>query len=349
VRYNPQQHGACCSICPLKGNPVVPPAPATAPLRLILVGEGPGRVEERTHTPFVGPSGKILDTLLAEQGPNGTAFARAGIHVTNAMLCRGELDKENNAAELCCAPRLLRELAALPEEIPISVLGKSAAKSVLGVRSILMARGFVWAAKEIELAAVRLAKRAWEKAKAKRSKKQGALKLKWLSLKGRRKLAGRTVFPSIHPAFVMRADTWKPILELDMRRTLRAAGGEKLRLRDNGPYKLVRDATGFFAAVKGMRPIVSTDIETGNDEPSKKWPKGRSAIAPLEAVMLCVGISDGARTVVVDPRMKQGDRPVWGPRLVGVMQKFYESRETVVMHNGYNFDQIVMRQYGFTF
>jgi uracil-DNA glycosylase family 4 len=349
--YHPMAHGAHCHVCPLKGLTVVPPAPATSTLKLIIVGEGPGRVEEKLKTPFVGPSGKFLDTLLQEQSPEGAVLPRTNIHVTNAMLCRGESDKDNAIAEICCGPRLLRELAGLPKDIPISVLGKAAAKSVLGIRSILMARGFVWTAKAIDLSAVKALKRAYDKTRGivvmrgvtrrgrvSTPQAQANARLKWLILKWRRRLVGRTVFPSIHPAFVMRADTWKPILELDMRRTLRAANGEVLRLRDVGPYAHVRTLKEFQAAeaVRWMGPIVAVDIET-------------DGIVPLETKMLCIGISDGRRTVVVDPRQKTGDDPVWPKGLVASMQKFLEGRKAVVMHNGYNFDQIVMRHYGFDF
>lgn len=156
--YDPRAHGAFCHVCPLKGQDVVPPARATGRLRLIIVGEGPGRVEERLKVPFVGPTGKFLDTFL-ESG----SFPREDAWITNSMLCRGESDADNNAAEVCCAPRLLRELAALPKEIPIVALGKSAAKSILGARSIFLARGFVWTAKDIDLSAVRALRSAYEK------------------------------------------------------------------------------------------------------------------------------------------------------------------------------------------
>jgi uracil-DNA glycosylase len=56
-------------------------------------------------------------------------------------------DKEKDAAAICCAPRLYRELQEIPKDVPILTLGKPAARSVLNVRSILLARGFVWTSK----------------------------------------------------------------------------------------------------------------------------------------------------------------------------------------------------------
>ena len=124
--------------------------------------------------------------------------------------CRGELENDMKTAEVCCAPRLLRELAALPKEVPIVTLGKSAAKSVLGTRSIFMARGFVWTVKPIEVEAVRAARVAYRKSTGRVVKRgpKGGIKelkvkpgspttqikarLKWLVLKWRRRLSGRT-------------------------------------------------------------------------------------------------------------------------------------------------------------
>ena len=83
-RYDPVAHGAHCHVCPLKGNVVVPSAPASKRLKLVIVGEGPGRVEEKVGIPFMGSSGKFLDQLLFQQGKD---FPRASIHITNAMLC----------------------------------------------------------------------------------------------------------------------------------------------------------------------------------------------------------------------------------------------------------------------
>ena len=179
MAYDPVAHGARCRICPLKGNIVVPPAPVRAPskLRAIIVGEGPGRVEERSGAPFVGPSGAFLNTFLRDQPSSRLPpVQREEIHITNAMLCRGESDKEVAAAELCCAPRLLNELRVLDRKAPIIALGASAARQVLGVRSIMMARGFVWTVKSIDPTAVRTALRAWQKLKAKRgSPRQNAI------------------------------------------------------------------------------------------------------------------------------------------------------------------------------
>jgi uracil-DNA glycosylase len=52
--------------------------PATA--RVVIVGEQPGDVEDRSGRPFVGPAGKLLDKTLAEAG-----LDRASVYLTNAV------------------------------------------------------------------------------------------------------------------------------------------------------------------------------------------------------------------------------------------------------------------------
>jgi uracil-DNA glycosylase family 4 len=303
-------------LCPLRGRPVVPPTPALAKLRLVIVGEGPGRNEEKLGAPFVGLSGKLLDTQLREhQVPRGAC------HITNAALCRGETDKENDIAAACCAPRLLRELAALPASVPIVTLGKSATVSVLGYKKILYARGFIWEAPEIAPDALKLAAREVYKAPV---EKREVKVLRAETLRARAKLTGRTVLPTIHPAFVLRADTWHPVFRLDMRRACKLANGERLPREEFGPTP---HYTGGPTLLQMLGPDVSCDIET-------------DGIIPLETGILCIGFSDGTNTVVIWP---------WRPSYAKRVSRFLRTRRAVVFHNGYNFDQIVMGAHGIDF
>jgi uracil-DNA glycosylase len=55
---------------------------------LVLVGESPGKDEIEQGIPFVGRSGKLLDTVLAEVG-----ITRDDCMITNVFLSRPEKDK----------------------------------------------------------------------------------------------------------------------------------------------------------------------------------------------------------------------------------------------------------------
>jgi uracil-DNA glycosylase family 4 len=154
--YDPEAHGAACGLCPLKGEVVVPPAPAkSGKTRLVIVGEAPGRVEVAHGEPFIGPSGLLLDRLLKEAD-----FPRDDIHISNSLLCQATNDKELKVGRVCCAPRLARELEALPAEAVIMPMGAVANKALLGQASIFKTRGFVWRVPEPKKRAKRPAKSA---------------------------------------------------------------------------------------------------------------------------------------------------------------------------------------------
>jgi uracil-DNA glycosylase len=321
--YDPKAHGAFCDICPLKGRTVVPPSVHPSP-QFVVVGDGPGRVEEKLGAPFMGASGKLLDQLLHANG-----LRRDKAHITNAALCRGESDRENDKAAECCAPRLLRELKTAGQDpsvrpdralVPIVggravglapptlLLGKAATRSVLGVASILAARGFIFSGKEIPEATIKAAGKA----------KSPRAPLREATLKARAALQGRTFCPSIHPAFVLRADTWAPIIRLDFARFARVVKGEIGKLSDDAAYSLqIKD-------LNTLGKIVSLDIET-------------DGVRVLETKILSVQISDGQRTVVLWP---------WKARYARKLSSFLRSRDAVVAHNGYQFDQIVCERHG---
>ena len=300
-------HGARCDLCPLRGNIVVPPTLHLSP-KFVVVGEGPGRVEERLGAPFLGQSGKLLDSHLAKNG-----LRRSDAWVTNAALCRGESDRENDKAADCCAPRLLRELAAHPGDKPIIALGKAATRSILGVKSILAARGFVWRAKEIPEATLKAARKASGKKDA-----RAILSLRAATLEGRAALSGRVVFPMLHPAFILRADVWNPIFTLDFERFGRFMRGElKWPLADVAPY------TTRFADIRKLGKVVSLDIET-------------DGVKVLETKILSVQTSDGRNTVVIHP---------WLPKYAARLSKWLASRTTVVGHNLFQFDLIVLKRH----
>jgi uracil-DNA glycosylase len=356
--YDPKAHGSFCDICPLKGKTVVPPAAHPSP-QFVVVGEGPGRVEERLGAPFMGASGKLLDQLLHTNG-----LRRDKAHITNAALCRGESDRENDKAAECCAPRLLRELEAAGKDHssrdggtlvprsrtgangtapPTLLLGKAATRSVLGVASILAARGFIFSGKEIPEEKLKTARQAAEveaggstRARSVRGKqvrnvssrggknggdadtRSGRKALAARVWEGRAALAGRTFCPSIHPAFVLRADTWAPIIRLDFARFARVVKGEIGKLSDDAAYSLqIKD-------LNTLGPTVSLDIET-------------DGVRVLETKILSVQISDGGNTVVLWP---------WKSKYAKPLSRFLRSRQSVVAHNGFQFDQIVCERHG---
>ena len=104
--------------------------------RVMFVGEQPGDQEDRAGKPFVGPSGKLLDSALDEAG-----IDRAAVYVTNAVKHfkweraeRGErrIHKKPNAMEIgACHPWLDLEIGLVKPKV-IVCLGATAAQALLG-------------------------------------------------------------------------------------------------------------------------------------------------------------------------------------------------------------------------
>jgi uracil-DNA glycosylase len=107
--------------------------PRTA--EVMLVGEQPGDLEDRSGHPFVGPAGRLLDTAMEEAG-----IDRARVYVTNSVkhfkfvpIERGRrLHKKPNAAEVrACNPWLQEEIRLVQPRV-IVALGATAAQTLLG-------------------------------------------------------------------------------------------------------------------------------------------------------------------------------------------------------------------------
>lgn len=88
------------------------PYRGSAPARLAMVGEAPGKIEDEQGVPFVGPSGEKMDCLFVNVGIDPTAF-----FVCNTVSCypKGRPSPEERRA---CRPNLLAQLAiARPDSI----------------------------------------------------------------------------------------------------------------------------------------------------------------------------------------------------------------------------------------
>ena len=88
----------------------------------MLVGEGPGAEEDRAGLPFVGPSGQLLDRMLASIGLDRSKFL-----ITNLIPWRPPGNRNPTDTEvLICLPFLLRHIA-LVQPRRLVLLGAMAA------------------------------------------------------------------------------------------------------------------------------------------------------------------------------------------------------------------------------
>ena len=116
-----------CEACSLRGgcNGAVP---AVGSGRIMLVGEAPGRNEDKQGVPFTGDAGRYLDSLLTSAGLN-----RSQVIITNTVKCRPLRNRTPTKAEadFCADHWLDLEVELYKPEI-IVPMGKVAIQHFLG-------------------------------------------------------------------------------------------------------------------------------------------------------------------------------------------------------------------------
>ena len=120
--------------CPLKKtatNLVFCDGSTTA--RIIMIGEAPGAEEDRQGTPFVGPSGQLLDRMLAAGGRDRTQ----GL-ISNTVFWRPPGNRNPTDSEIAlCLPFVERHIALAQPRILVAV-GGTAAKALRNTRDGIM-------------------------------------------------------------------------------------------------------------------------------------------------------------------------------------------------------------------
>ena len=120
-----------CALCKQRKQAVFGVGNESAPW--LFVGEGPGAEEDEQGEPFVGQSGKLLDSMLASIGLKRGREA----YIANVVKCRPPANRtplpEESAA---CAPYLDRQIELIAPKL-IVALGKTAATRLLGTEASL--------------------------------------------------------------------------------------------------------------------------------------------------------------------------------------------------------------------
>jgi len=117
--------------------------------KIAIVGEAPGRMEELKGTPFIGPSGKLLDSMLSTAG-----IPRSLCYLTNIMQTRPlnnnfgafylDSSRTNPSPSLIEGrKRLINELKNLKPNITIA-LGAEPLRALTGQRGIKDKRGYTF-------------------------------------------------------------------------------------------------------------------------------------------------------------------------------------------------------------
>lgn len=118
---------ASCTRCGLaEGRTNVVFGSGDADSDLMIVGEGPGQREDEQGLPFVGPSGRLLDELLAE-----IDLRRDDVYITNVVKCRPPRNRDPRQEEIdSCKPYLRSQLSLVDPKVVLT-LGNFASKLLL--------------------------------------------------------------------------------------------------------------------------------------------------------------------------------------------------------------------------
>ncbi|MBP5157601.1 MAG: uracil-DNA glycosylase [Treponema sp.] len=94
---------------------------------VMVVGEGPGEMEDRSGRPFVGPAGQLLDRMLAAISLSRTS----NCYIANIVKCRPPHNRDPYPdEEEACSPFLEAQIHILKPKV-ILALGNIAAKKLL--------------------------------------------------------------------------------------------------------------------------------------------------------------------------------------------------------------------------
>lgn len=130
-----------CIRCDLhKGRQRAVPGEGPNRVRVMLVGEAPGREEDIQGRPFIGRSGRMLDETLKKAG-----LERDDLFITSVVKCRPPKNRVPRKWEweTCIQAHLRRQIDVIDPTI-ICLLGGVATKALLGKDRLSEQRGSIF-------------------------------------------------------------------------------------------------------------------------------------------------------------------------------------------------------------
>ena len=123
-----EQQVEACQMCPL-GRTATHKVPGQGDRHspLMLIGEGPGQVEDEQGLAFVGPAGQLLTRMLL-----AIDLPRDRVFICNVVKCRPPHNRVPEREEAAACMLHLRMQTALLRPKVIVLLGSTAAKATLG-------------------------------------------------------------------------------------------------------------------------------------------------------------------------------------------------------------------------
>ncbi|WP_050604005.1 uracil-DNA glycosylase family protein [Ruegeria sp. 6PALISEP08] len=112
-------------------------ADGTPGARVMIIGEAPGREEDREGKPFVGRAGQLLDRMLAAIDLD----RRENVYITNVLPWRPPQNRDPKPEEIGMMKPFLERHVALAKPEVLVVMGNISCQAVLGKRGITRLRG----------------------------------------------------------------------------------------------------------------------------------------------------------------------------------------------------------------
>lgn len=95
--------------------------------KIFFIGEAPGKKEDEAGKPFVGRSGRFLDSMLMKAG-----VGRDEVFITNIVRCRPPNNRKPTRKEMeACLPSLIGEIKSVAPKM-IVTLGSSPLNALTG-------------------------------------------------------------------------------------------------------------------------------------------------------------------------------------------------------------------------
>ena len=113
-----------CKLCSCRTNVVFGVGNRNADI--LFVGEGPGEQEDLQGEPFVGPAGKLLDSMLSI-----IDLDRTKVYIANIVKCRPPMNRDPQDDEQDACIDYLRKQVALIQPKIIVCLGRIAARRII--------------------------------------------------------------------------------------------------------------------------------------------------------------------------------------------------------------------------
>lgn len=110
--------------------------------RVMIVGEAPGRDEDRQGKPFVGRAGQLLDKMLAAINLDRQAEDPAkAVYITNVLPWRPPQNRDPTKEEIAMMRPFIERHVALAKPQVVVLMGNISCEAGLGRRSITRLRG----------------------------------------------------------------------------------------------------------------------------------------------------------------------------------------------------------------